>query len=276
MRHYNVYLAGAQENYFTHFEKSILHAHNFDIAENSFFELTINRNRRICENHLLVSDLTNFKNSRETLEKCGIKNYLEIIEPKMNCFTRAIAFASLSVDPEDILVIHSPNDYFLKEKQLNYERTIQEAKDIAKNGNFVIIGTPDLLSFSKYPYNYLQNETDFNALFFQDKATDDSHPSLKNTGIYVLKAGDFLEALKIIDPTMYNSSRKAIRKQEGSFLNEILCKEIPQKHLEFSFFNQISSKVVLETSFTCSEYIQFDSLNPQKPQLEKRRQKALL
>jgi mannose-1-phosphate guanylyltransferase len=259
MRKFNVYLAGAQENYFTTFEKSILHAHNYEITEDSFFELTINRNKNIASETIIVSDLENYLTSREILDKCGLKEYKEIIEPEVNCFTRAIAYTCFTVDPEDILIIHSPNDYFLTEKRISYEKTIHEGIEMAENGELVIIGTADDLSFSKYPYNYVLNDKDFHAMFFQSPHKPIERSALKNTGIYCVQSEKFLEALLRIDPQMYHSCKKAVRKQEGAFLNEILCQEIPQKHLEFSFFNQLSSKAVLETSFTCSEYIRFES-----------------
>jgi mannose-1-phosphate guanylyltransferase len=258
MRTFNVYLAGAQENYFTSFEKSILHAHNFEIAENSYFELTINRNKKLCENHILVTDLGNFKHSREILESCGIKNNIEIIEPEMNCFTRAIAYACFTIDPEDVVLVYSPNDYLLTEKKLNYEKIMTDAISLAEKGEMVIIGTSDPLTHSRYQYSSVQNDQDFNALFFKGYYESSKNTSLRNTGIYCFRADKFLAALKKLDPSMYQAAKKATRKQEGGFLNEILCKEIPNRHLEFSFFNQLTAKVLLEASFTCSEYIQFE------------------
>jgi mannose-1-phosphate guanylyltransferase len=216
----------------------------------STFEMTIERNKSLADNLMVIGRIDNFKDSRDVISKLRIFNYEEIIEAYPKNTAAAAAFAAFESEPEDVLLITPSDQMIIANKQ--YFDVIENAKKIAISGHLVIIGLIQA------------NEDKINAHSIEIKQPNPVREGSKmgenynfrnldlklvNSGIYCFRAQDFLDELKDLEPDLYYSVKKAHLKKSGGFINEILNDLIPEKSLECVILTRSSKVKVLPAEF---------------------------
>jgi mannose-1-phosphate guanylyltransferase len=230
------------------------------------FEMTIERNKSLSDNLMVIGRIDNFKHSRDVISKLKIYKYDEIIESCPKNTASAAAFAAFESDSEDILLI-TPSDQLIIADKLYYD-VIENAKEIAKNGYLVIIGliqANDKKIFRQAGENSSSVEEELNNQEYDN--VHNTELKLVNSGIYCFRAQDFLDELKELEPELYYSVKKAHLKKSGSFINEILNDLIPEKSLECVILSRSIKAKVLPAEFNWY----FDTNTVKKLNLESNR-----
>lgn len=101
----------------------------------SLFGLTIERNEKVCNHVLLVGSVQNIDLAKEELSKVS---HDIIVEAVPRNTAAAIAFAALSTDPDDILVV-TPSDHLIEGEE-QYLQALKRGIEFAKEGFLVTFG----------------------------------------------------------------------------------------------------------------------------------------
>ena len=110
----------------------------------SLFEHTINRNRKIAQELIVVGNVDNIDLSKKSLIKLGVENVINIVEATPRNTAAAIAFAAFAAHKEDVLIV-TPSDHVISDEQL-YEKAMQNAVNKALEAGVV---TEDLANGGK-------------------------------------------------------------------------------------------------------------------------------
>jgi len=225
----------------------------------SLFELTVERNKQVCDHVLVVGGKDNFELSRALL--VGL-SYQEIIEAAPRNTAAAIAFAAFSCDLEDILLI-TPSDHLIENAQA-YESAILEAVRLAKEGFLVTFGLRPTKPETGFGYiEYGGNKV----LSFREKPNKETAEEfiksgnfLWNSGMFCFSAGVYLEELKKYEPKVYETSKEAFIKNNEGFLPEEESMKIPSISVDYAVMERSEKIRVVASSFTWSDMGSFEAL----------------
>ncbi|MCL6258966.1 sugar phosphate nucleotidyltransferase [Aquiflexum sp. TKW24L] len=221
----------------------------------SLFELTIERNRSICEELFVVGGITNYQLSREIIENLGISQYHEIVEATPRNTAAAIAFAAFQAQPDDILLI-SPSDHLIKNEDL-YLDSIHAAIALAKSDYIVTFGLQPKNPETGFGYiEYNGNEV----VSFREKPSKElaeafvkSRNFLWNSGMFCFKAGVYLDELKKYEPVVFETSRKVFDNKIEIYLDESLSMEIPSISVDYAVMERTDKIKVVPSFFDWSD-----------------------
>ncbi|MCR4942355.1 MAG: mannose-1-phosphate guanylyltransferase/mannose-6-phosphate isomerase [Campylobacter sp.] len=231
----------------------------------SLFDLTIERNLKLCDDFFIVSNAEQYFISLDQLEKMGLKDQRYILEPIGKNTAPAIALACLSL-PEDEILLVTPSDHLIKDIK-SYEQAIKEAKILAQNNHLVVFGIKP--SHPNTGFGYIEaNGQD--VLSFHEK------PDLKtaenfiksgnfywNSGMFMFKAGVFLEELKTHAPEIYGTCLSAFKnaKNENPLrVNLDDMEKIPSDSIDYAVLEKSQNVKVVYADMAWSDLGSFDSL----------------
>ena len=225
----------------------------------SLFELTVARNKQVCDHVLVVGGKDNYKLSREALAD---SSYSEIIEATPRNTAAAIAFAALAQDAEDILLI-TPSDHLIEDAKA-YESAIHEAIRLAKEGFLVTFGLRP--TNPETGFGYIEHDGN-KVLSFREKPDKQTAEQfihagnfLWNSGMFCFSAGVYLEQLKRYEPTVFEASRQAFLKLDGGFLPEAESMKIPSISVDYAVMERSDKIKVVASSFSWSDMGSFEAL----------------
>src|SRR5690606_4350245 len=142
--------------------------------EKSLFKLTIERNQAVCDHVVLVGSVQNIDLAKEDLSSVSHDILVETL-PRNTA--AAIAFAALSRQPDDILIV-TPSDHLIEGAE-QYMQAMKRGIELAKEGSIVTAGTTSTRPETGYGYTGSEG-TD--VLSFREKRSYD-------TGKEFLKSG---------------------------------------------------------------------------------------
>lgn len=220
----------------------------------SLLQETIVRNMPFCDEFIIMTN----------------ENYLNIVEGQMKAFQSlryrvllegaprgtapAIALGCMFCNQSELVFVVSA-DNLVEGKE--YQCAILQAKEMAKQGDLVAFGVkPDKPSVS---YGYMKRDGE-NILEFIERAEYDEavkytyeNNYLWNSGIFLCRAGDFLNALHVNSPEIYNACRVARTKvsaiRRSVKFSETIMNAIPADSVENSVFQKTDKAKVLEIEF---------------------------
>lgn len=253
------------------------------VGEESLFKQTIRRNMSFCDSFSIV---TNSKHvflaagQYDEVEPLG-KNVEFLLEPIGRNTAPAISLACFSLDPEEIVLV-SASDHLIADEVAYRERT-QEAKALASQGYLVTYGMKPEYAETGYGYieidraASLDGKNGYSVLSFREKpdyATAESFIKagafLWNSGMFVFKAGVYLEELKKNSPDIYSISKNAYgnaKKGNDCGLGYVTVKidledmkAIPSNSIDYAVMEKSSKVVCIESSFKWNDLGSFDSL----------------
>lgn len=164
---------------------------------------------------------------KEELEAAGIEAQAIILEPSARNTAPAIAAAALFAmknDPEAILVV-MPSDHIVRDEK-NFRESVRAAAEVSSSGRLVLFGiTP---SEAHTGYGYIREgerladfEGAFNVdAFFEkpDKKSAEEYLAsgnyFWNSGIFVLRAGTFINELAKLEPGILKAVTAAVQNAE--------------------------------------------------------------
>jgi mannose-1-phosphate guanylyltransferase len=178
----------------------------------SIFQETVERNRVVADRFWVAANLVQMELARDQLVSCGNPPAQFLIEPVGRNTAPAIALACLAL-PADEVVFVTPSDHRMN-RQENYWRAVGRAKTLAEQGFLVTFGiTP---SFPETGFGYIEADGEAVKSFREkpDAVTAqvyvDSGRYLWNSGMFVFRAGTYVEELGKHCPEVLEPSLRAL------------------------------------------------------------------
>ncbi len=251
----------------------------------SLFQMTVERNAKVCQKQCVVSNTEQYFLALDQLEELGKENSSYLLEPVGRNTAPAIALACLACESEEIVFV-TPSDHLIKDEAA-YAKVLQEAEALAREDYLVTFGiTPD---FAETGFGYIEADgCDVKAFHEKpDKATAEKYLSanyrnpesgtrdtlyLWNSGMFMFKAGLFLEELKKYAPDIYEASQKAFNcAQKGEQIRigyeEMLA--IPEESIDYAVMEKSNIVKVVPADIAWSDVGSFDALYEELPKDEK-------
>ena len=227
----------------------------------SLFEMTVDRNRNIANQVMVVGNIDNCHLSKKVLEKSNTE-YIDIIESTPRNTAAAIAFAAFASQPDDILII-TPSDHIIGAMEL-YEEAIQEAIAKAVNGYIVTFGI--IPTKPETGYGYIERKGD-DVVSFREKPNQVMAREfiargnfLWNSGMFCFKAGVLLEELQLYAPEVYETSKLAWEKNQAGNLDLDLSMAIPSISIDYAVMERSKKIKVVSSKFEWSDLGSFESV----------------
>jgi mannose-1-phosphate guanylyltransferase len=200
----------------------------------SLFQLTVERNSKVCDKNFIVSNAEQYFLALDQLEEnstFNIKNSTFLLEPVGRNTAPAIALACLALNPDEIVLV-TPSDHLIKNEE-EYQKVIQKAKELALKDYLVTFGIKP--TFPETGFGYIEAEASsvkcvgLSVKKFHEKPSFDVAQNylttnyelqttryLWNSGMFMFKAGVFLEELQKYAPTIYKASLEAFNNAIGT------------------------------------------------------------
>ena len=232
----------------------------------SLFQLTINRNFNLFDDFLIVLNSEHYFLASDQLEELESKIKTRyIIEPIAKNTAAAIAIAAFSVEPEELLLI-SPSDHLINNNK-EYEKAINEAKALAKEGYLVTFGIKP--TSAETGFGYIKANKNKVLGFYEKPNKEKAKKYLEegnfywNSGMFLFQAKTFLEELKKYAPTIYNTSLEAFNdtKKENTLKIPLeKMEKIPEDSIDYAVMEKSEKVAVVASNFEWSDLGSFDAL----------------
>ncbi|WP_428024363.1 mannose-1-phosphate guanylyltransferase/mannose-6-phosphate isomerase [Arcobacter sp.] len=240
-------------------------------SNKSLFQLTIERNSKLCESQFIVSNSEQYFLALDQLEELNKTNNKFLLEPIGRNTAPAIALACMGLDNEELVLV-TPSDHLIK-NEIEYEKVINQAKEFANDNKLVTFGiTP---TFAETGYGYIESTNIYDVKAFHEKPDFDVATQYLeagnyywNSGMFCFKAGVFLEELKNYSSEIYENSLIAfnnankeniIRIKHDDMLN------IKEDSIDYAVMEKSSKVKVIPSDISWSDVGSFDSLYDELP-----------
>lgn len=236
--------------------------------DKSLFQLTVQRNSKICDSSLIVSNTKQYLLCIDQIEEIKQSNNRYLLESIGRNTAPAIALSCLALNPNELVLV-TPCDHLIKDEN-EYKNILQIAKDLALQDNIVTFGITPTSAETGFGYIQIKNKYDVKA-FHEKPDLKTANSYLKsgnyywNSGMFMFKAGLFLEELKKYSLEIYNTSLKAfnnstiednlIKMQYNDMLN------IPSNSIDYALMENSSKVKVIPSNISWSDMGSFDALH---------------
>ncbi|MFT4070484.1 MAG: sugar phosphate nucleotidyltransferase [Dysgonamonadaceae bacterium] len=227
----------------------------------SLFQLTAERNSDLVDEIMVVGNQDHVAWSKSLLS--NLKNPQKfVVETQARNTAAAIAFAALSVQPEDVLIV-TPSDHLIANPDM-YEAAINKAVGLAEKGFLVTFGVVPTKPETGYGYIEYHNQ---DVLSFREKPNADTAQDfldrgnfLWNSGMFCFKAGTLLEELKIYQPEVYDACVETWEKSKDGVLDAQLSLQIPSISIDYAVMERSKKIKVVPAKFIWNDLGSFESL----------------
>ena len=238
----------------------------------SLFQLTVQRNSKLCKSSFIVSNSEQYFLALDQLEELNIENNRYLLEPIGRNTAPAIALACMQLDYDEIVLV-TPSDHLIKDEK-EYEKVINRAKEFASENKLVTFGiTP---TFAETGFGYIETVNEFDVKAFHEKPNFEIATSyLKagnyywNSGMFCFKAGVFLDELKNYSPEIYEKSKIAF--ENATNTNNLIrikhedMANIPEDSIDYAVMEKSNIVKVVPSDISWSDLGSFDALYEELP-----------
>jgi len=238
--------------------------------DKSLFQLTVERNSKVCNAQMIVSNAEQYFLALDQLEELHKRDASYILEPVGRNTAPAIALACLALDKDEIVLV-TPSDHLIKD-EIEYEKVLFQAKELAKENSLVTFGiTP---TFAETGFGYIEAEGLEVKAFHEkpDLQTAQKYLDAKNyywnSGMFMFKAGLFLEELKKYSPDIYEASFYAFNnasKEEMIRVRHDDMEKIPDNSIDYAVMEKSNRVKVVPSNINWSDVGSFDALYKELP-----------
>jgi mannose-1-phosphate guanylyltransferase len=233
--------------------------------DKSLFQLTVERNSKVCDSQFIVSNTEQYFLALDQLEELNQTNNRYLLEPVGRNTAPAIALACMALDKDEMVLV-TPSDHLIKD-ETEYAKVLNQAKELAEENTLVTFGiTP---SFTETGFGYIEsNGLDVKA--FHEKPDFQTATSYLeagnyywNSGMFMFKAGVFLEELQKHSPEVYETSLKALNNSSQSNMIRIKHEDmvnIPEDSIDYAVMEKSSIVKVVPSNIDWSDVGSFDAL----------------
>jgi len=233
--------------------------------DKSLFQLTVERNSKVCHSQFIVSNSEQYFLALDQLEELKQINNKYLLEPVGRNTAPAIALACLSLDKDEIVLV-TPSDHLIKD-EVEYAKVLSQAQELASQDNLVTFGiTP---SFAETGFGYIEaNGLDVSA--FHEKPNFETATKYVaagnyywNSGMFMFKAGVFLDELKKYSSEIYEASLLAFENTSKDELIRIKYEDmfnIPDDSIDYAVMEKSKKVKVVPSNIDWSDVGSFDAL----------------
>ena len=256
----------------------------------SLFQLTLERNSKVCDEQYIVSNAEQYFLAIDQLEtldpsKKTLGRIRFLLEPVGRNTAPAIALACMDLDPETILLV-TPSDHLIK-NQAAYTKAVQEAEKLAREGYLVTFGIEP--EYPETGFGYIEADGN-DVVSFKEKPdletaqayleTNSARQTtggryLWNSGMFCFKAGTFLEELARHAPEIHEACARAIENAEAQpgamdTANLLRIKTddmlaIPEESIDYAVMEKSDRVKVVPCDLAWSDLGSFDALYEELP-----------
>ena len=244
--------------------------------DKSLFQLTALRNAQLCDAQFIVSNTQQYFLALDQLEELHLSNNSYLLEPIGRNTAPAIALACMAL-PQESIVLVTPSDHLIKDEK-EYKKVLSKAKELAEDDNLVTFGIKP--TFAETGFGYIE-EDDNNPLHvkaFHEKPDFDTATSYLeagnyywNSGMFMFKAGVFLEELKRYSPEIYATCKSAFENANKDNIIRIKDQDmqiIPEESIDYAVMEKSDKVKVVPSDIAWSDVGSFDSLYDELPRDE--------
>ena len=242
----------------------------------SLFQLTVERNSKVCDSQFIVSNAEQYFLAIDQLEELSKTNNKYLLEPVGRNTAPAIALACLALDSQEIVLV-TPSDHLIK-NEVEYQKVIQRAQELANEDNLVTFGIKP--TFAETGFGYIEavslDKEDVKA-FHEKPDFDTATKYLEagnyywNSGMFMFKAGVFLEELQKYSPEIYETSKIAFLNVRDENLIRIKHEDmlnIPEDSIDYAVMEKSTKVKVVPSDIAWSDVGSFDALYDELPKDE--------
>lgn len=227
----------------------------------SLFELAAQRNASEANEIMVVGNTEHIELSKKLLREINLPQKF-ITETQARNTAAAIAFAALSVDSEDILII-TPSDHLIQNQE-SYDKAIKEAVELAKKDFLVTFGV--VPSKPETGYGYIEYEGK-DVLSFREKPNTETAQEfldrgtfLWNSGMFCFKAGVLLDELKNYQPEVYDRCLETWKMSNNNVIDSDSSLRIPSISIDYAVMERSKKIKVIPAHFRWNDLGSFESL----------------
>ena len=237
----------------------------------SLFQLTVERNSKVCDSQFIVSNAEQYFLALDQLEELNKTNNKYLLEPIGRNTAPAIALACMKL-PYDELVLVTPSDHLIKD-ETEYKKVLEQAKELALKNNLVTFGiTP---TFAETGFGYIESVNTFDVKAFHEKPDFKTATSYLeagnyywNSGMFCFKAGIFLDELKKYSPEIFETSKLALENANTQDIIRIKHDDmlaIPEDSIDYAVMEKSKLVKVIPSNISWSDVGSFDALFEELP-----------
>jgi mannose-1-phosphate guanylyltransferase len=271
----NIILCGGSGTRLWPISRTLMPKQFVKLFENkSLFQLTVERNSKVCDSQFIVSNAEQYFLALDQLEELNKTNNKYLLEPVGRNTAPAIALACMQLDYDEIVLV-TPSDHLIKD-ETEYGKVLEKAKELASSNNLVTFGiTP---TFAETGFGYIESVNTFDVKAFHEKPDFETATSyLKagnyywNSGMFMFKAGVFLDELKKYSPKIFDNSKIAI---ENAAKDEIVrikhddMMNIAEDSIDYAVMEKSNIVKVIPSNIAWSDVGSFDALYEELPKDE--------
>ncbi|HEO98704.1 MAG TPA: mannose-1-phosphate guanylyltransferase/mannose-6-phosphate isomerase [Epsilonproteobacteria bacterium] len=248
----------------------------------SLFQLTVERNAKLCDAQFIVSNAEQYFLALDQLEELPHNDTEYLLEPVGRNTAPAIALACMALDPEEIVLV-TPSDHLIKNSEA-YSKVIEKAQKLAFENHLVTFGiTP---KYAETGFGYIQAEPEndecsiLNVECFKEKPNlelakqyleENSKLSIQNSplkwywnsGMFCFRAGVFLEELKKHALKIHEASKAAFEnaaKEEMIRIRHDDMMVILEESIDYAVMEKSDKVKVVPSDIGWSDLGSFDAL----------------
>ena len=157
----------------------------------SLFQLTVERNSKVCDSQFVVSNAEQYFLALDQLEELHKTHNRYLLEPVGRNTAPAIALACMALDYDEIVLV-TPSDHLIKDEK-EYKKVLKQAQELAKQDNLVTFGiTP---TFPETGFSYIEGGDIYPTLDIIPKIKNESVEIYHYTNEGVLSWYDFAKEI---------------------------------------------------------------------------------
>jgi mannose-1-phosphate guanylyltransferase len=287
----NIILCGGSGTRLWPISRTLMPKQFVKLFENkSLFQLTVERNSKVCDSQFIVSNAEQYFLALDQLEELHQTKNRYLLEPVGRNTAPAIALACMACDKEEIVLV-TPSDHLIKD-EVAYRKVLQKAKELAQENTLVTFGI--MPSFAETGFGYIQAKPEndecltMNVECFKEKpnlelAEQYIEENLKlsiqnlplkfywNSGMFCFKAGVFLDELQKYSPEVYETSKIAYENSSKDAIIRIKHEDmqnIPEDSIDYAVMEKSKIVKVVPSNIDWSDVGSFDALYDELPKDE--------
>ena len=271
----NIILCGGSGTRLWPISRTLMPKQFVKLFENkSLFQLTVEKNSKVCDSQFIVSNAEQYFLALDQVEELNKTNNKYLLEPVGRNTAPAIALSCMQLDYDEIVLV-TPSDHLIKD-ETEYEKVLEKAKELASSNNLVTFGiTP---TFAETGFGYIESVNTFDVKAFHEKPDFKTATSYLeagnyywNSGMFMFKAGVFLDELKKYSPKIFDNSKIAI---ENAAKDEIVrikhddMMNIAEDSIDYAVMEKSNIVKVIPSNIAWSDVGSFDALYEELPKDE--------
>jgi mannose-1-phosphate guanylyltransferase len=233
--------------------------------DKSLFQLTVERNSKVCESQFIVSNAEQYFLALDQLEELEKIDSKFLLEPVGRNTAPAITLACMALNINDIVLV-TPSDHLIKDEK-EYVKVLKRAKELADEDNLVTFGIKP--TFAETGFGYIESDGE-NVKAFHEKPDFETATSYLeagnyywNSGMFCFKAGVFLDELKKYTPEIFEACQHAFSNSNQEDLIRIKHDDmlnISDNSIDYAVMEKSTKVKVVKSDINWSDVGSFDAL----------------